>query len=623
MISKLIYSVSEIFSQEILESGKQFIIPAYQRGYKWKPESVTRLLDDVNRFDDYGDEEKFYCLQNITLVKNNCGFNVVDGQQRLTTIMVILSCLGDSSLFKGKISYQVRPETEKFINQYLSCSDSSAKLDSYENWSSFVSSNEGYDFQDIYYLFSAYKAIMCWIQENINFESSYSSFKQKFITRTKLIINLIRNTAEQELFRNLNGGKVELDGADLVRALIITNVAREEFGDEIDTTKKIVQLNESRTRIGIQIDSIMSWWKVPDHFNYYLPVFKNFASSDEMDFNHNEYPIDGLYKIFAIINGKTSMDLDLFEHKASSIWPEIQTLQRTLEDWYDDNEIYHLLMYICLYKGKNVASNFIQFMSEWNKKGMCRDSFKELLKKEVNSLISSMPQKVLLDGETKETEKLAYEEQCSKEDWYSDNHVISVMVLLDIIKILAPNSTCARLAPQYFKPYYEDKEHIFPQLPIGGKINQKTIESQQKVIDEYLSMSEDAIRKTTGNPSFRISVDKPDWTDNLAVETYRDTINGIIQSAIPINSLGNICLLNESVNRGYGNDFFTEKRVSLFKSARNGEYIRPHVFDAFDKNWNGEETELHLDTMKSWSKEDIVNRRIEIANQIKNFLSNE
>lgn len=46
---KLIYSVKEIFS-EYLKSGENFVIPAYQRGYKWKTTDIEQLLNDINRF---------------------------------------------------------------------------------------------------------------------------------------------------------------------------------------------------------------------------------------------------------------------------------------------------------------------------------------------------------------------------------------------------------------------------------------------------------------------------------------------------------------------------------------------------------------------------------------------
>ena len=69
-------------------------IPEYQRGYKWAIKQVLKLLEDIEGFNiDENNEDKFYCLQNITIVKNNDYYDVIDGQQRLTTLFIILSYL--------------------------------------------------------------------------------------------------------------------------------------------------------------------------------------------------------------------------------------------------------------------------------------------------------------------------------------------------------------------------------------------------------------------------------------------------------------------------------------------------------------------------------------------------
>ena len=93
-------SVSELF-------GMKFFIPSYQRGYRWTERQVKDLLDDVNDFQPEknkdSDEETWYCLQPLvvsemdTKRKKECQlpeiedwYEVVDGQQRLTTIFIIL-----------------------------------------------------------------------------------------------------------------------------------------------------------------------------------------------------------------------------------------------------------------------------------------------------------------------------------------------------------------------------------------------------------------------------------------------------------------------------------------------------------------------------------------------------
>jgi uncharacterized protein with ParB-like and HNH nuclease domain len=69
-----------------------FSIPYYQRGYRWTEKEVTALLDDLLAFALYSPEE-VYCLQPLVLQEKGEELSVVDGQQRLTTIAIILHAL--------------------------------------------------------------------------------------------------------------------------------------------------------------------------------------------------------------------------------------------------------------------------------------------------------------------------------------------------------------------------------------------------------------------------------------------------------------------------------------------------------------------------------------------------
>ena len=86
--------------------NKNFFIPDYQRGYRWGTRQIEQFIDDLTNFFEKGKGE-FYCLQPVVVkamseeeVKlnglisendNNCWYEVIDGQQRLTTIRIILA----------------------------------------------------------------------------------------------------------------------------------------------------------------------------------------------------------------------------------------------------------------------------------------------------------------------------------------------------------------------------------------------------------------------------------------------------------------------------------------------------------------------------------------------------
>ena len=72
---------------------QRYFIAKYQRGYRWSTTQVTQLLDDVLEFTDQKKlgVDQFYCLQPLVLKDaGDDGYEVVDGQQRLTTLLLIL-----------------------------------------------------------------------------------------------------------------------------------------------------------------------------------------------------------------------------------------------------------------------------------------------------------------------------------------------------------------------------------------------------------------------------------------------------------------------------------------------------------------------------------------------------
>ena len=111
-----------------------FIVPSYQRGYRWEPDQVNKLLDDLYEFDELQRNNNqfvgnFYCLQPIVVKKLSCDeistkmgqsyqinvdedyYEIIDGQQRMTTMYIFLKfILRDSDPFDFKY------ERDQFID---------------------------------------------------------------------------------------------------------------------------------------------------------------------------------------------------------------------------------------------------------------------------------------------------------------------------------------------------------------------------------------------------------------------------------------------------------------------------------------------------------------------------
>lgn len=643
-MSQLIYSISEVFSDKFLNSNNsnwKFIIPDYQRGYKWGSQPIKKLLNDIDKFDLGGDDEKFYCLNNLTLVEHHenqtIEYHVVDGQQRLTTITVILACLKNLNInglpnFENKIEYKIRVISQDFIekiinNQSIKINGNDIsfhdlfKEDNNVSWSDFVKYNEDCDYQDIYYLFNAYKTVFQWLNEH---KSSSDFFIKKFLNHVKLIVNNVPDIeSEATLFGNLNSNKVPLDGSDLVRALIITNVAKVESENFEDPLKRKIHINERRIRIGLQIDSIMHWWKDVDHQQYYQIITNavKVDRTDNIEFDENKNPINHLYKLYSLIYNNGTISLACFENDIVRKWERILHLQRVLEQWYNDNKLYHAVGFVLQNSDKDKRDqSFSDIFDNWNNPNSTIGGFYKFLLMNIKDIITNYGLQLTLD-DASDTYDQEYKRTCFEENWYDDEHLIPIMILLDII---SEEKNGRRIPVKLFKQGKEDKEHIFPQTPLGAVTNQKDISGRKCILTSYIELVNKNI-----NDEDKISLNKSidDWTKNemmsKELDNLQNEINDKIKKVIPINCLGNICLLDQKINRSYGNDFYTAKRLDIVHHYFNSDSIRPHVIEAFDKSWLERDPKTAPQAvLNSWNTDDIINRRKFIIKSIKLYLEN-
>ena len=93
----------------------QFVIPMYQRKYAWSEVEVRQLLKDLEEW-DHGN----YFIGNIVVeVKNDGTYDVVDGQQRLTTLFLL--CALSSSEVPFDLNYAIRENDKKFLKSLSTC----------------------------------------------------------------------------------------------------------------------------------------------------------------------------------------------------------------------------------------------------------------------------------------------------------------------------------------------------------------------------------------------------------------------------------------------------------------------------------------------------------------------
>lgn len=228
----------------------RFWIPAYQRGYRWSPLQVTQLLDDIWDFiqeSDEGSRDLFYCLQPLVIMPHEDGrLEVVDGQQRLTTIYVLLTYLKDILGVLGKQRFAITFETRGEANEpFLVEID----LDRAE---------ENVDF---FHICEAYQAIVEW------FSNRDPSHKLKLLQHllnddeagrnVKVIwYELGPDDNPVAAFTRLNVGKIPLTNDELIRALFL----RRGRSDSIDAAALQLRIAHEWDQLEKALQSDTFWY---------------------------------------------------------------------------------------------------------------------------------------------------------------------------------------------------------------------------------------------------------------------------------------------------------------------------------------------------------------------------
>ena len=189
-----------------------FLVPSYQRGYRWTAKEVTRLLDDVYNLLDHENinsvrNSKDYCLQPIVVKKiHENNFIVINGQQRLTTIYILYKFMNSDTNFT--LTYETRQKSAEFLeNMNLNLHDENI---------------------DFYFMANAYTAIENWFNKKIqaqatNLRTLRRRFENLFTENVKVIWYEVDDTEDgAALFTRLNIGKIPLTNAELVKAMFLS-----------------------------------------------------------------------------------------------------------------------------------------------------------------------------------------------------------------------------------------------------------------------------------------------------------------------------------------------------------------------------------------------------------------
>lgn len=215
-------TITQLFSNE----SEQFVIPAYQRRYSWQAKHIKELFDDINLLES-GETHllgSIVCLVSTFKVGIN-ELELVDGQQRTTTIMLFLNAIEERLLALGK------EEDAKKIGNYLYCKDYTEKrmnklrlgdLDAKDF--SYIMDNKNLEDVVNKRLIDAHELIMKLVNE-LSIEK-LNMFKYKFINQANIIrLDVAESKDAFKLFETINNRGLTLSPSDIIKNFLLGNAS--------------------------------------------------------------------------------------------------------------------------------------------------------------------------------------------------------------------------------------------------------------------------------------------------------------------------------------------------------------------------------------------------------------
>jgi uncharacterized protein with ParB-like and HNH nuclease domain len=561
-------SVSELL-------GMKFFIPSYQRGYRWTDLQIENLLNDILEFSKGADGD-FYCLQPLvvkerkkdllaeikqansiedveTLLKGE--WIVIDGQQRLTTIYLILKALENEDC----------PSLEYERESYIEVCDSSDEIEK--------------DNIEIYHLTSAKKCIRKWIETNS--KDSSNTLRNKILEQTKFIFYNVGDVSEEQehdIFNNLNSGKIALTNAELIKALFLNKVGKEDIvhreveqrllADEFDQIERTLRQDDF-------------WYFLAGKGNKEKPsscinlLFDLMLESSEQNHKYRtEEPFRTFFYFNDLINGNKSED----SYKESKIiWENVRKVFHIMEGWFNDSVMYNLIGYHrAANGGKTLCEIYKKFCEEKSK-----NEFKKWLVDECKNHIDYP------DGFI----QLRYDENKDK--------VFNLLLLFNIATLNERPQEAVKFSFANLHKYKWDVEHISPQNP-------KNDDDLKKAVEKF-----------KGNEYFKILIDALNKKEK-EMKIIEEERAKYFAAGDDLMGVQNLTLLTEHDNRGIGNKFFFEKRQKLQEYYQQGSFIPACSMNVFMKFYSD-----NPEQMAFWDKKDRESYKNKIEQTITKFFGNE
>ena len=524
-----------------LRDGRTFYVPAYQRGYRWNEEQVKDLLDDLYSFASGKNEKQFYCLQPIivkkiskdsaqwkTIVGNHPQINqekdmyeVVDGQQRLTTLYILLQYIIEHTTDEEdkedelKTMYSLIYETRRDFSAYLQA----------------IGIQTNFNNIDEKHAFNAFQCIKNWIENKKTPNLKASNIRSKLATflcqdnETEescgslqvVWYEINENKDVIREFLTINNGKIQLTEAELIKALFLQKRNLED--DNLEISQGNIALEWERIENALH----------QDDFWYFLS-------------NENKIPSNRIELLLRLNKGVFEIDKN--------------KLFRTLEDWYIDPIKYNLIGFLThagtplqeIYKNYESATSQEDFISKLEKMIKIKKIVELNYSKDRNQIRNIL---LLLNIHTLNKQLGALREHTEV------------------------NSPSYKFPFDIFVTQNWDVEHID-----SAQTNRLSKKEDQK---EWVKVHKEFLPKKEWEKQVASFELEENW--EKCIEAIKEIAKEKSEEEDNRNTIGNLTLLDAETNRSYGNALFPRKRKEILEAIRNGKYVPQCTQMIFYKNF--------------------------------------
>lgn len=525
-----------------------FYIPAYQRGYRWERTQVKTLLNDLYQCMEANGQEKDYCLQPVVVQKKGeLQYDLIDGQQRLTTIYILLRYVHQNYF---SFEYETREKTKDFLNN--------------------MDPQLAQTNIDFFHIYQAYTTIKDWLEETFPADTDSHLYKLCNYVKEKVKVIWYEVGAEADpiaLFTRLNIGKIQLTNAELIRALFLSDTPN---GME----------NRRKYEIAIQWDDIEKQLRDDDGAFWAFITRKraeDYPTRIDLLFDlmchKQDAEKDPLFTFFKMEERLKHADRD-------RVWQEVINAFLQLKEWYKNNVCYHKIGYLIASGSKTMA-----------------DLLDEARGKRKSEFMKRLDEMIAESITWSTNDKDSYWDL----DYHKDyNRICRILLLFNVQSILY-NGVQQRFP---FNKYNNEEwsiEHIHAQNSEGLK----TVELQLEWLQKHLPSLKAIHRDEPDNELVRAvekAIDDGRFIRSDFEDFFRRVVNDLSDTTDTdyINTLPNLALLSCGHNTCLSNSTFDVKRNLIIKMDKSGEFIPYCTKMTFLKYYeNSSDVQVHF-----WGQKD-------------------